>query len=80
MKIGVCGIACEVCPRMVRGQCPSGERGCVAWANPYCAVSNCAHSRGKSYCFQCEEFPCATMKEHGALAYDYCLYLAGKQA
>ena len=26
MKIGVCGIACEACPRMVKGLCPNGDR------------------------------------------------------
>lgn len=25
MKIAVCGIACEACPRMAQGICPSGE-------------------------------------------------------
>jgi len=29
MKIGVCGIACEKRPRMVRGACPSCELGCT---------------------------------------------------
>jgi hypothetical protein len=28
MKIGVCGIACEACPRMMKGVCPNGEAGC----------------------------------------------------
>jgi hypothetical protein len=30
MKIGVCGIACEKCPRMQKGICPNGETGCLA--------------------------------------------------
>lgn len=34
MKIGVCGIACEVCPKMVKGTCPNGEQGCVAKQEP----------------------------------------------
>ena len=46
MKVGVCGVACEKCPRMVRGTCPSGEAGCKPKENPFCKVSTCAYHRG----------------------------------
>jgi len=29
MKIAVCGIACEKCPRMLSQKCPNGEVGCT---------------------------------------------------
>jgi len=77
MKIGVCGIACEKCPRMVRGACPNGDKGCVARVNKFCKICACAHSKGVALCFECPEFPGPTTKE-GPIAYDYCRYMAGK--
>jgi hypothetical protein len=77
MKIGVCGIACEKCPRMVRGACPNGDKGCVARENKFCKICSCAHGKGVALCFECPEFPCPTTKE-GPIAYDYCRYMSGK--
>jgi hypothetical protein len=34
MKIAVCGIACEACPRMVRGTCETTKKGPIAFG--YC--------------------------------------------
>ena len=42
MRIGVCGIACEKCPRMQKGSCPNGTAGCVARENNFCQICNCA--------------------------------------
>lgn len=79
MKVGVCGIACEICPRMAQGKCPAGARGCVPRNHDICPVCRCAHARGIRYCFECSEFPCETTKE-GPIAYELCLYIAGKTA
>lgn len=76
MRIGVCGIACEMCPRMRRGVCPSGEDGCRPKDNPFCKVATCAHGKGVDLCFECPEFPCETTKE-GPINYEYCRYIAG---
>ena len=77
MKIGVCGIACEICPRMVKGQCPAGPEGCQPRANPFCRVCSCAFEKGHRYCFQCPEFPCETTKS-GPVVFGYCTFLADR--
>lgn len=79
MKIGVCGIACEKCPRMVKGTCPSGERGCMPKQNKFCRVTTCAYEKGVSLCFECSEFPCEVTKS-GPISYEYCQYIAGKES
>ncbi|MCJ2564095.1 MAG: DUF3795 domain-containing protein [Candidatus Thermoplasmatota archaeon] len=77
MKIGVCGVACEKCPRRVSGGCPNGEDGCVPKENPFCKISTCAHNKGIELCFECPEFPCETTKE-GPIGYGFCQYISGK--
>jgi hypothetical protein len=77
MKVGVCGIACEKCPRMVRGTCPNGEQGCVPRENRFCKICSCAFHRGVAICFECPDFPCETTKA-GPVSHGYCQYLAGK--
>jgi hypothetical protein len=77
LKIGVCGIACEMCPRMIRGTCPNGVEGCVAKENPFCQISSCAYSKGVKLCFACSYFPCETTKS-GPVSYNYCKYIADK--
>jgi hypothetical protein len=78
MKIGVCGIACEKCPRMVRGACPNGDKGCVPRENKFCKICSCAFDKGVRLCFECPDFPCPTTKK-GPIAYDYCSYMVGKE-
>ena len=77
MKIGVCGIACQACPRMASGQCPNGENGCLPRENRMCRIATCAFQKGVSLCFQCPQFPCETTKL-GPISYGYCQYIAGK--
>ncbi len=77
MKIGVCGIACERCPRMVMSICPNGERGCIPKENKMCAVATCAFHKGVRLCFECPDFPCETTKS-GPISYGYCRFIAGK--
>ena len=77
MKVGVCGIACEVCPKMVKGACPNGEQGCVPKQNPFCQISTCAFNRGVRICFECAYFPCELTKA-GPINYNYCSFIAGK--
>jgi hypothetical protein len=74
---GVCGIACEVCPKMKDGKCPNGEKGCVPRENKFCKICTCAFHKKVRHCFQCREFPCETTKL-GPVSYGYCQYLMGK--
>ena len=79
MKIGVCGIACEKCPRMKSGICPNGNDGCKPHENQFCMVSTCAFRNGVELCFGCPDFPCETTKK-GPIAYGYCKYISGKES
>jgi len=79
MKSAVCGIACEVCPRMRKGACPNGSAGCVPRENRFCKLCACAYKRGVRSCFECDDFPCELTKE-GPVSYGYCTYIAGKDA
>jgi hypothetical protein len=76
MKIGVCGIACEKCPRMQKHICPNGEEGCVPKESQYCKIKTCAFNKGIKLCFECKEFPCEITKE-GPISFGYCQYMAG---
>ena len=78
MKIGVCGIACEKCPRMAKGICPNGEAGCQPRENRMCQIATCAFRKGVALCFECLEFPCQTTKS-GPISFGYCQYLAGRE-
>jgi len=78
MRIGVCGIACEKCPRMARGQCPNGETGCVPKDNKFCQIATCAFTRKTRWCFECSNFPCDITKT-GPINYGYCQYISGKE-
>jgi hypothetical protein len=78
MRVGVCGIACERCPRMRAGKCPNGEAGCVPKQNPFCAVANCAYGKGVRLCFECPDFPCETTRS-GPVSYGYCTFIAMKE-
>jgi hypothetical protein len=77
MKVGVCGIACEKCPKMRNGICPNGEVGCVVKENKFCSICNCAFSKGVKLCFECKDFPCETTKQ-GPISYGYCKYISSK--
>jgi hypothetical protein len=77
MKIGVCGIACQKCPRRVKGICPNGEAGCAPKENPFCKIATCAVRTGVKLCFECPKFPCETTRS-GPIGYGYCQYISGK--
>jgi hypothetical protein len=77
MKIGVCGVACQACPRMASGMCPNGEEGCLPRENRMCTIATCAFRKGVALCFQCPQFPCETTKL-GPISYGYCQFLSGK--
>ena len=77
MKISVCGIGCEICPKMQKGECPNGEVGCVPRENKFCKICSCAFAKNIRHCFDCVDFPCETTKE-GPVSYGYCQYIAGK--
>jgi hypothetical protein len=78
MRMGVCGIACEKCPQMTKGECPNGETGCVPKSNPFCKIADCAYNNNMKLCFECPQFPCETTKS-GPISYDYCEYISGKE-
>jgi len=75
MIIGICGIACERCPRRDKDACPNGREGCTARDNPHCRIATCAFHRGVKLCFECPAFPCDNTKT-GPLNYGYCQYIA----
>jgi hypothetical protein len=77
VKIGVCGIACEICPKMTAGKCPNGENGCGPKENKFCKIASCAYGRGVEHCFGCKEFPCETTTM-GPISFGYCQYISGK--
>ena len=77
MKIGVCGIACEKCPRMQKGLCPNGVAGCVPRQNKMCQICTCAFERGIRLCFDCNNFPCEKTAK-GPISFGYCQYISGK--
>jgi len=78
LRVGVCGVACEACPRMVRGACPGGEAGCRPRERPFCRVATCSHRRGVELCFGCPDFPCETTRL-GPVDYGFCRYIAGRE-
>jgi hypothetical protein len=77
MRIGVCGIACEKCPRMAASQCPAGAAGCVPRENRFCRIATCAFRKKVALCFECPEFPCEETKS-GPVSYGFCQYISGK--
>ena len=77
MKIGVCEIACEKCPRKVQNKCPNGFQGCVLKENGFCKIATCAYHREIKLCFEYPDFPCKTTKE-GPVHYEYCKFISGK--
>ena len=73
MRIGACGIACEVCSYFVKGAC----EGCVAGNDEgaakkldiqksklgfTCPVLECAFNSKVGYCLKdCDKFPCEVL-------------------
>ncbi len=52
LRVGVCGLLCERCPKLKRTECS----GCAP--NPVCHLPACAGDRGVEICFDCPDFPC----------------------
>jgi len=61
LKIGVCGLVCEECPKYVKKECP----GCRP--NEFCPLPECAKEKSVDLCFNCEEFPCKLNYEKGPI-------------
>lgn len=76
MKISVCGIACQKCPRMQKEICPNGTEGCVPSLTGPCEIKHCAFNRNVRTCFECSEFPCELTKK-GPIGFGFCSYIAG---
>jgi hypothetical protein len=62
MKIGVCGIACEKCPRMTKVSCLNGETGCIPRENPFCKIASCAFAKNVRLYFECPDFSCEVIR------------------
>ena len=77
MKIGVCGIACEICPKMSSGTCPRPGIGCIPKENPFCSIATCAYRKGMRYCFACPDFPCE-LTSQGPVKEGFCRHISGK--
>lgn len=77
MKIGVCGIACEKCPKMQKKTCPNYPDGCKPKDNKFCKIATCAYQKGVKLCFECSEFPCEITKS-GPISFGYCQYISGR--
>ena len=70
MKVGACGIACEVCGFLAKGACggcvPGDDEGASLVLETQkeqfglaCPVLECASSRKVPYCLKdCDDFPC----------------------
>jgi len=70
MKIGACGIACDVCGHLAKGMCEGcvagNDEGALMKANAQkkqfgfcCPVLECASSRKVGHCLKdCDKFPC----------------------
>lgn len=76
MKIGVCGVSCEISPRRVKGVCPNGSQACVPRENQFCKIATCAFNKNVRHCFFCPEFPCDTTKT-GPITFGFCQYISG---
>ncbi len=77
MRISVCGIVCEKCPRMQKGICPNGEEGCMPKLTGPCKIKHCAVEKKVLTCFDCAEFPCELTKL-GPISFGFCHYISGK--
>lgn len=76
MKISVCGIACQKCPKMQKALCPNGISGCIPALTGPCKIKHCAFHKKVRTCFECKEFPCSLTKE-GPISLGFCNYIAG---
>lgn len=56
----LCGLNCGLCTMRIGGYCP----GCGGGeGNQSCSIAKCSIEHGKiSFCFACEEYPCARYK------------------
>ena len=77
MKIGVCGIACEKCPKMTSRTCPNYPDGCKPKQNKFCKIATCAFENKASLCFERSEFS-SEITQSGPIAFGFCRYRAGK--
>lgn len=62
-----CGLLCSECDYREQAGC----KGCVNIEKPFwgesCPVKSCCEEKGHEHCGQCENFPCALLKQ---FAYD----------
>jgi len=62
-----CGLTCAACYAHLRKKniCPgcNGEESAKPGYCNRCKIKTCAESRGLAFCFKCESFPCALVKQ-----------------
>ncbi len=66
MKIAVCGIGCEKCHKMIKGQRPNKDAGCKPRDNQFCKICICAFQKGVKLCCACPDSP-ARLQNQGLL-------------
>jgi hypothetical protein len=67
--VSACGLNCARC-KMKFGKKCGGCRGPAdkSWS-PGCEFRPCAEAKGDTYCFECDEFPCAKLEAFAADGY-----------
>jgi len=61
--ISRCGCDCSACEHTTKDGCPGclAAKGKMFWGE--CALATCCIAREHDHCGQCQEFPCAALKE-----------------
>ena len=86
MRIGACGMACEVCIFFVKKVCP----GCISGTDEgapakfeeikkdgfYCPALECAIKNKVAYCLSCDKIPCDALYQ-GEIPYSRKLLRGG---
>lgn len=73
LKIGVCGIVCDKCPKYIKEECP----GCRP--NEFCPLPVCAQNKNINLCFECKEFPCDLNYQKGPIVKELLDFFKGKR-
>ena len=61
---GYCGLYCQECKHRESTGCQGckASKGTLFWGT--CEVATCYMSKEHAHCGQCQDFPCATLKEY----------------
>ena len=61
-ELAYCGINCAKCDILLQGKCVGCRNSAEVECARNCKILPCARSRGQTYCFQCEDFPCENVE------------------